>query len=300
MKRYIIILLTIGLAWALMADVHSDAGKYGYQFLNVPVSPVSLALAGRGIHYESNHTSWLWQPASAVVERDKSLSASHSAWIGDTAYSSLVYSYSTRSSHFGLGLINLSYGEIDKRDETGLLIGHYNPSDINVRGNYALRINPSFYLGANLGVIYEKLDTASSLALNSDLGTTWLPPVAGSRVSFAVRNLGISNKTDEESIKLPLSLDLDLYKSLALGGQELGLEASVIKALDEDIRIALSTELQVLQKLYLRAGYKFNTDVESFSVGMGLELFRIAIDYGFAAFSEGLSDVHSFGLSYQF
>ena len=300
MKRYIIILLTIGLAWALMADVHSDAGKYGYQFLNVPVSPVSLALAGRGIHYESNHTSWLWQPASAVVERDKSISASHSIWIGDTAYSTLVYSNSTRSSHFGLGITNLSYGEIEKRDETGLLIGHYNPSDTNIRGNYALRLTPTLYLGANLGVIYEKLDTASSLALSSDLGTTWLPPIKDSRLSFSVRNLGISNKTDETNEKLPLSLDLDLYQGLSLGEQKLGLEASFVKAVDEDLRIALSSELQLMQKLYLRAGYKFNTDAESFSVGMGLELFRIALDYGYVPFGEGLSDVHSFGLSYQF
>lgn len=300
MKKYIVTLLIGVLAWALIADVHSEAGTYGYQFLNIPVSPVSMALAGRGIHYDSNHSSWLWQPASAVVERNKSLSASHSTWIGDTAYSSLVYSYSTRSSHFGLGLINLSYGEIEKRDENGLLIGHYNPSDTNIRGNYARRLSPSLYLGANLGIVYEKLDTASSLALSSDLGTTWLPPVVGSRMSFAVRNLGISNKTDEKREKLPISLDLDLYKELPLGERKLGMEASFVKAMDEDWRIGLSTELQIMQSLYLRGGYKLNTDAESFSVGMGLELFRIAIDYGFAAFSEGLSDVHSFGLSYQF
>ncbi len=300
MRKYIITLLILGLACVLLADVHADAGKYGYQFLNIPPNPVSMALAGRGIHYDSNHTNWLWQPASAAVDRDKSLSASHSTWIGDTAYSSLVYSYSKRSSHFGLGLINLSYGEIEKRDETGLLIGHYNPSDINVRGNYALRLNPSLYLGGNLGVIYEKLDTASSLALNSDLGVTFLPPVKDNRMSFAVRNLGIANKTDEERVKLPLSMDLDLYQGVTLGEQKLGVEASFVKAVDEDLRIALSTELQLMQKLYLRAGYKFNTDAESFSVGMGLELFRIAIDYGYVPFSKGLNDVHSFGLSYQF
>lgn len=300
MKKYIITLLIAVLAWTLIANVHSEAGRYGYQFLNIPVNPVSMALAGRGIHYDSNHSAWFWQPASATVERNKSLTASHSTWIGDTAYSSLVYSYSTRSSHFGLGLINLSYGEIEKRDETGPLIGHYNPSDTNIRGNYALRLSPNLYLGANLGVVYQKLDTASSLALSSDLGSTWLPPLAGSRMSFAVRNLGISNKTDEKREKLPISLDLDLYEGITLGRGELGMEASFIKAVDEDLRIALSTELKPMQSLYLRAGYKFNTDAESFTAGMGLKLFRIAIDYGYVAFSEGLSDVHSFGLSYQF
>jgi hypothetical protein len=300
MKKYIVMLMLVALGCTLMADVHSAAGEYGYKFLNIPINPVSMALAGRGIHFDSNQADWLWQPAAATIDSRKSLSAGHSTWIGDTAYTSLVYSYSQRRSHFGLGLINLNYGELEKRDETGLLIGHYNPSDINIRGNYARRLNPNLYLGMNMGVIYQKLDTASSLGLSTDLGTTWVPPIHNSKLSFAVRNLGISNKTDEENVKLPLSLDLDLYKGMDLGAQHLGFEASLVKALDSDLRLALATELRLMNSLYLRAGYKLNTDAEGLTAGLGIKLARFGIDYGFAAFNEGLDDIHSFGLSYHF
>ncbi|MDI3504356.1 MAG: hypothetical protein PWP64_1292 [Candidatus Cloacimonadota bacterium] len=300
MKEFILTLLIIALAGTLMADVHSAAGEYGYKFLNIPVSPASIAWAGRGINYEANQAAWLWQPAIASAYSRKSVSASHSTWIGDTAYTSLVYSFSQRCSHFGLALINLDYGELENRDETGALIGYYNPADINIRGNYARRVSPNLYLGMNLGVIYEKLDTASSLGLSTDLGGSWLPPLHDSKLSVALRNLGFSNKTESENIKLPLSMDLDLYKGLALGNQHLGLEASLGKSLDEDVRLTLSTELALLDIISLRAGYKFNTDAEGLSAGLGIRFSRFAVDYGFAAFNEGLDDIHSFGLSYHF
>lgn len=300
MKRYMIILLAILALGSLNAGVHSNAGEYGYQFLDIPISPVSMALAGRGVHSAGNSSSWLIQPASNCLEYGKSAAASHSTWIGDTAFTSAWYSYSQRSSHLGLALRNLSYGDIEKRDETGYLFGYYQPVDIAVNGNYSHRLNPWLYLGMNLGVVYQKLDTASSLALASDFGITALPPLKDSAISFAVRNLGVANKTDQEAAELPYSLDLDLYKGIALAGQNLGLEASVFKSADADLRYAFSAELKLLERLSLRGGYKLNSDAESFTAGLGIELSRFVIDYGFAAFDEGLKDVHSFGLRYNF
>lgn len=300
MKRYIIFLLASLAAFTLQAEVHAHAGEYGYQFLNIPASPVSMALAGRGIHSSASNSAWLVQPAASCLQSGKSAAIAHSMWIADTAYSAAWYSFGQRFSHLGLGLRNLNYGEIDKRDETGYLIGHYQPVDIAVSGNYAHRINAYVYLGTNLSVIYQKLDTASSLALATDLGLSVLPPIRDSAVSFAVRNLGMANKTDTESADLPYSFDLDLYKGIALGEQSLGLEASLIKSVDSPMHYALSAELKLLQSLYLRGGYKLNYDSESFTAGLGIELSRFSIDYGFAAFNEGLQDVHSFGLRYHF
>lgn len=300
MKRYIIILLALMLGLVLQAEVHSNAGKYGYKFLDIPVSPVSMALAGRGIHSPANSSAWLTQPAATCMQNAKSAAVSHSAWIAETAYTTAWYSNARRSSHLGLAWRNLNYGDIEKRDETGFLIGHYQPVDIAVNGNYAHRLNPYLYAGVNLGVIYQKLDTASSLAMATDLGFTALPPLKDSAVSLAARNLGVANKTDLEAAKLPFSFDVDMYKGFELGQQHLGLEAGVTSAVDSDLRYTLSAELKLVERLYLRGGYKLNYDAESFTAGMGIELSRFVIDYGFAAMDKGLGDVHSFGLRYNF
>lgn len=300
MKRYILVLWTLMIIGSSYAGVHDNAGEYGYKFLQIPVNPVSMAMAGRGIHSPSNTSSWIMQPASSCQENLKSASAAHSTWIGDTGFSSAWYNNSSRSSSTGLMIRNLSYGEIEKRDETGFLIGSYNPVDIAVTGNHARRLSPWLYAGMNLGVIYQKLDTASSLALASDLGLTLLPPLKDSAISFAVQNLGIANKTDAEAAELPLSFDLAIHKGIELGRQRLSLEAGLAKSSDEDLQAAFSGELSLLERMHLRGGYKLEHDSQSFSAGVGFELSRFVLDYGFAAFDEGLKDVHSFGLRYNF
>ncbi len=299
MKRYIITLIISIMILGIAAEIHSGAGEYGYQFLNIPLNPSAMALAGRGMHSDGNNANWLWQPSAGTDRRAKTVNAAHHTWIGDTAYTSLVYSYAQRRSHMGLALINLSYGEIEKRDETGQLIGHYAPADIAVKGNYALRMTPSWYLGANLGLLYQKIDTASSLALVTDLGSTWIPPIQDSKISLAMRNLGVSNKTSEEKTKLPLRFDMDAYKGFRIAGHHLGLEASLSKAVDDNIRYSTALEMGVLDNLFLRGGYQ-NADATSFSAGIGFQVLRLNVDYGFAAYTDGLSDVHSFGLTYHF
>jgi len=299
MKRYIITLLISIMILGLTAETHFNSGEYGYQFLNIPVNPVSLALAGRGIHSQGNQANWLWQPAAATADRAKSVSAAHHTWIGDTAYTSLLYSISQRKNHFGIALINLNYGKIDKRDETGLLIGEYAPADLAVKGNYSLRMTPSLYLGTNMGVVYQKIDTASALGAFTDLGATWFTPLQDSKLSLAMRNLGVSGKMADEKVKFPLTMDLDLYKGFDLGEQHIGLEGSLSKAVDDDIRYSLGAELTLLGNFLIRGGYQ-NADATNFSAGLGFQISRFNLDYGFAAYKEGLQDVHSFGLSYHF
>jgi hypothetical protein len=58
--------------------------------------------------------------------------------------------------------------------------------------------------------------------------------------------------------------------------------------------------VKLLERVSLRGGYKFNFDAEGLTAGLGIAISRFVIDYGFAAFEEGLEDVHSFGLSYNF
>ncbi len=300
MKHYIFALLLMTLACTMNAEIHSEAGEYGFKFMNIPINPVSSALAGRGVHSSANIGSWILQPASSAMHSYKAANASHSTWIGDTAYTSMMFSHARRSSHIGLALRNLSYGEIEKRDETSLYLGTYSPTDIGVSGNYAQRITPSLYVGANLHLAYQKLDTASALALATDLGITTLTPLKDSRLSFAMRNLGISNKMDEERVRLPHSFELDFYKGFSLGEQYLGLETGLVIPPDADLQGHLASEITLMERLSLRAGYKFNTDTAGLSAGFGLSLASFNIDYGFAVYTEGLGDVHSFGLSYRF
>ncbi|HNQ44074.1 MAG TPA: hypothetical protein PKI59_06570 [Candidatus Cloacimonadota bacterium] len=299
MKRYIIIILCLA-ALGLGAEIHSAAGTYGYKYLNIPVCPASMALAGRGIHSGSNAAAFINQPAVSSIESGRSAGFGHSLWLADTAFSTLYYTKSKRTSAISLVLRNLNYGEVEKRDETGYLIGHYNPADISLMGNYSWRFSPAIYMGINLGGLYQKLDTASSMAVHSDAGITFLPPLADSRFSMSLRNFGNATNTKEVYSNFAYSWEMDFYKGLEVAGQHLGVEISALKTADEAFKYAASAELKMLQKLYLRSGYKLGYDAENFTAGIGVEAGSFQIDYGFAAYTDGLNDVHSFGLRYHF
>jgi|GEM_PF-201846 len=279
---------------------HNEAGKYGFQFLQIPVNPVSIAMAGRAVHAKSNPMAWVFQPAAGVLDEGRSISASHTFWLDDTSYTNLAYSNSSRKYHLGLVLRNLDYGQIENRDETGYLIGTYNPIDLNLSGNLAFRITPDHYAGINLGAIYEKLNTVSALGITSDLGYTYLPPILDSKVSIGVRNLGYSGKMDKERPKLPVSYELDISKGIAFDERHLLIELGAQKAVDTDLRATLGTELVLFEMLALRAGYKYNFDAEDLTAGLGFKFAGFCLDYSWAAFSKRLNDVHSIGLTYSF
>ncbi|MBW6514522.1 MAG: PorV/PorQ family protein [Candidatus Syntrophosphaera sp.] len=284
----------------LSAGIHPNAGEYGYQFLDISTNPVALALAGRGIHAGTELASFVRQPASSALESHRSLGVSHSLWLADTKYNNLYYSYSDRRSHLGLALRQLDYGELEIRDDNGYLIGQYSPLNMDLMGNYALRLTPAVYAGLNAGVAYEKLNTDSSLGLHGDLGLTWLPPVRNTRFSLAWRNLGLSSKMNEEATLFAPSLELDLSKQFLFDSNSLIVELSGIKAVDENWKAAASAQFALYDMVLLRVGYKYNHDAEDLSAGLGFRWRNIGIDYGWASFSSRLSDVHSFGLSYNF
>ena len=285
----------------LNADIHHNAGKYGYQFLDISTNPISLSLAGRGISSSSQLSSFLRQPASSTIEAHRSIGASHIIWLADTSCDNLYYSWSNHKSHFGLAFRSLNYGELEIRDDNGMLIGHYSPLDIDLLGNYAMRLAPSLYAGVNVGIAYEKLDTDSSLGLHSDLGVAWLPPIAGTQCDLTIRNLGISSEMDEESTLFAPSLEMDLSKKINYQNTDITFELSGMKAVDENWKAAISSEIALFQRLLaLRVGYKINYDAENLTSGLGLNWKNLSVDYGWASFSDHLNNVHSFGISYHF
>ncbi len=293
----IILLLTGG---KLCAESNSLAGNYGYKFLAVPYGPVSLALGGRGVHSADNVSAFIIQPAAACEYDQRVLGLSHTAWLVDTQANCLAYSFARRTNHFGITVRNLDYGELENRDDTGYLIGYYSPLDMDVMANYAYRISPSLYCGMNLGLLYQKLNTATSLGLHGDFGFSLLPPLKGAKLSLAARNVGNATRTNKETVRFPTSLEADYTQSFSLGEQQLSLSGAAIIKADEDFKGSLAAELELARILKLRAAYKLNYTAENLSAGFGVHYKRISLDYGYASYSDELTDVHSFGLGYRF
>ena len=300
MKQIFTTICLILISAICFAGIDEDAGTYGYKFLNVPYGPVALSLAGRGVYSSVNPSAFILQPASSCINDQRLLGITHNMWLADTQANMISYSYARKIDHFGIAIRNLDYGDIENRDDMGILIGNYHPIDIDATGNYARRLSPTFYTGVNLGILYQKLDTASSLALHTDLGLCYLPPVTNTKLSLAVRNLGVANKTDDERVKLPTCFEMDINKGFTIADQHIFLGGSVIQTLDEDLKGSINLEGNIFQILSIRGGYLVGYDAQDFSAGFGVKYKNISVDYGYGAFNSELNDVHSFGVTYRF
>jgi hypothetical protein len=229
-----------------------------------------------------------------------SLSVQHNLWLVDTSCSQIVYSNGNRNRHFGLAGRILDYGQIDTYDDTATLIGNYHPLDANLLVNFAYRLLPDHMLGLNAGLIYEKLDTASSYGISADLGYMFLPPFTNSVLFASVRNIGITSKMENEAIKLPFTFETGIGYSVPMENKQLTLQLAIDKPIDTDLRFTASTEFSLWQVLALRLGYKGNHDEEGLTAGIGINLQKLEIDYGWTSFSDRLNDTHAFGITYNF
>ncbi len=300
MRSCLIIAVILITGMTLGAEVHEDSGKYGFAFLQMPVNPVSMALGGRGAFSNGNHAAFALQPAMPTVEANTAVTVSHAMWLDDTRFTTIAYSNSNRRNHFGLLYRNLDYGEIEIRDDNAALIGYYRPIDLAMIANYGHRISPTHYLGINGGLIYEKINTASAYGAVMDLGYTFLPPFVDSRISLAVTNLGISSRMNEERMKLPATMAIDISKGFEMDQNRIIFEGSVTKAVDDNWKGAVNTEIDLNSILFLRAGYKINYDAENVTAGFGIQWRGITVDYGWSPFTSQLNDTHFLGITYSF
>jgi hypothetical protein len=298
--RSLTLVLSIIMLPLLVSAIPANAGEFGFQFLQVPANPIASALAGNGIYGNNYSGAFILNPAANLMDETSNVSVNHNLWLVDTSCTQIIYSRGNRNKHFGFSARFLDYGQINTRNDMGRVIGNYHPLDTNLMTNFAWRILPDHMIGVNAGLIYEKLESASSFGITSDVGYMFLPPITNSNLFVSVRNIGITSKMENESVKLPITLETGFGYIIPDESFRLSQQVAVSKAVDTDYRFTYSAEMALWEILALRLGYKFNYDEEDLTAGLGINLYGININYGWMSFSDRLNDTHSVGLTYNF
>ncbi|MCL1826902.1 MAG: PorV/PorQ family protein [Candidatus Cloacimonetes bacterium] len=302
MKKVIIFLMIIAIV-SCLAAIDKDAGSKGYLFLKLPVSPAVAGMGGTGEMLSSSPLTLLHHPAALDWNRGHKLAFSHTNWLVDTNMYNVAWRNVQFQQAYGLGLTYFDYGKLDKRLDNGTWIGEYYPMDMRLAGNYVRQITPTLYAGANLNIIYEKIDTSSSTALTTDLGVSYQPPYS-SVFDLAFKNIGFSSKMDMEKTELPLVVELGVtsFNSIDITINEKSLVMPLcykLAYMDDHNNLihSVGVEMNLQDMLYLRTGYKFNYNEENISAGLGVKYQNISIDYTFL--NNKIEAVHLIGLGFE-
>ncbi|MEG8946534.1 PorV/PorQ family protein [Rosettibacter firmus] len=327
MRKIIFILFFL-----LPALIYSQTviGKYAGEFLSIGVGGRALAMGGSQVAIVNDITSGYWNPAGLAYLDYPQISLMHEEHFGNLVnynYGAIAIPYENDMS-FGLSIIRLSIDGIpDTRNAIydangdGILdihddmpdyskITEFNNSDWAFILSFAKRYNENFFWGANVKIIRREIAEFSATGIGFDIGALYTPVdnlFLGLNFQDVTTTLISWNTGRNELITPTLKLGT-AYSLNILGG-------NFLPALDFDIRFEnrkyasnfnigpvsfdLHTGIEYNYKniLSIRAGY---SDLKQITLGAGIKLPKLTIDYSFARVSESeierLPDTHRISL----
>lgn len=289
------LILLFLLAFPALAG-NESAGTVGGAFLKLGNGVRAPAMGEAFTAVADDASAISWNPAGIAQIDSKEISMSYNMWLQSTSYSTLHYVRPILPGHtLGASIFYLSYGDImettaDSRAGTGRT---FSPSGAVATISYASKIREYLFLGINLKLLNQSIDTYQESGIAIDLGLLFKNS-RGIDIGLVVQNLGSMGGSS-----LPQTLKLGLSKNLLDDRLLVALDISFPE--DNNTIVSLGGEYQINQLLVIRAGY--NTKSEegaggNLGMGLGLNLSRFALDYAYVPYGE-LGATHRVGLRFK-
>jgi len=287
------------LALVPSAVVAADPGETGLAFLKIGVGARAAAMGDAYVAVAQDATSLYWNPAGIANTPGYEVHATHNEWISDVRYEYLAGVRGLKGHALGAHIALLHMGELEGRDEVGVLTEHFRSYDLSAGLTYARRLSRSLEIGATGKVLYEKIQDFSATGFAFDAGVRYRTSITGLTFAATASNIGTQMKFIEEKFVLPANARIGAaYRTRAVL-KGLIVSGDVKFPNDTDARGHLGAELQVHDLFALRGGLKLGYDEEAGSLGFGVNYLAYSIDYAYSPFSGSseLGDVHrvSFG-----
>ena len=193
-------------------------GIAAYEFLNLPNSATLAALGGHHIAVmDDDVTLATRNPALLNPQMDGALAVSHAflpAGINNSYLTYARYRPELRTT-FSAGLQYVGYGELTRRDPTGLAQGTFSASDYALSVGAARRIEDRLTVGAHLKVIGSQLAGYGSLGLGIDAAVHYQDTSGRFNITLLARNFGrqLTHYADARE-PMPFELQVGISREL--------------------------------------------------------------------------------------
>ncbi len=323
-----------GLIAAMMIAAPVVAGtgvaKYAGEFIALGAGGRALGMGGAFVALANDVTAGYWNPAGLSHMNYPQITLMHDEQFGSLVnydYGAFAMPFGSNTS-LGLSIIRVGVDDIPDTRNAGLdangnltydpnqftrtdpsRVTYFNAADWAFYFTYSKKQSDDFSYGANVKIIRRELGDNSATGIGFDIGLWYTPfddVVLGANLqdittTFLAWDTG-TNELISPTMKIGSAYFID-----ALGGR-------FVPAVDFDVRFenrrSASTahlgpvsfdmhsgmEFQFKQLVALRVGY---SDVKQFTVGAGLKLPKLNIDYSFARFASSadrIGDTHRISL----
>jgi hypothetical protein len=276
---------------------------------------VAMGAAGVALADDPTGVAW-WNPAALGYLGRPALELTYSQLVPglatDVTYNYINYLHPVEGwGSFGVGVLFLSYGNIDLTNSGGTTIGQYTPVEWSPALYYGTQILPDLAVGATIKYVRVQLAPSAYQGIGStfgfDLGALYKIPSARLNFGMNVQNLGPALAFIDEDKADPLS------RNVKVG-------AAWVPIVTKDFTITLvedynqslvnsefrtfnhGAELSYADQLAGRIGWVADPsgDISGLSYGLGVGWNNLSLDWGSMPQARTLPSVTRITLGYRF
>lgn len=263
------------------------------------------ALAGTGVANAQGPQAMFFNPAITGKLEKTAVSLSYNNWFLDMYQQSLFVVKPLPILNLGLGITNFNPGELEMRPNQPLEspIGKFSPADFSFYLNLSRKLDERVLLGISGRYYYEKILDYTATGYGIDIGL-WFKVLSGFDVGFSVINFGSTMHFIRDEFWLPTRLITGINYDFNLRPN---IKTALVSDMsyfvyDKSVELKSGIETQIFQKYFMRAGYNFSNAINhqpnSFTIGLGVIVKRIRLEYAFTPYQMGLDDTHHFSIGF--
>lgn len=286
-------------------------------FLKIGVGARALAMGGAYVAACDDITALYWNPGALDRLQQNEVIAQQTTWLVESDLYFFGASYRVLNwGTVGLSAYYFSSGNIEETtltqpDGTGRTFSAY---DLALGLTYSKMITDRFSSGITVKMIEESLDREKARSIALDIGSVFQTGFLNDmKIGMSLSNLGGQMSLDGSDLSIQYSTnpdhptrvvnanldteewDIPLFFRFGLAtnvmereGNRLMVSSEVMDSRDFTHRLSLGSEWALRDMFFLRGGYKFNYDEDSFTLGGGINFERggtqIRLDYAYGDF----------------
>ncbi len=214
--KYLITSIILCISYSI--SVAQIGGSSTYDFLNLPGSARISAIGGNNISIkDSTDIGIAFQnPALLHQQMDKAISFNYAPYLSDISYGYVAFGkHFDDLGTFSIGLQYINYGQFDRTDEVGNLMGTFSGAEYALGITYARQLSPRFSMGMTLKPVFSQLEDYNSFGLATDFGVSYYKAESNFSFAVALKNLGSQISSYNDSYEEPpTDLQIGITKRL--------------------------------------------------------------------------------------
>lgn len=286
----------------------SKAGSSGLQFLKIGVGARESAMGEAVTADVKDVNAVFWNPAGLAYVNNYQAAFTHNNWLVSSRQIAAAAAVPMGSFSIGISAISFSTDPFEETtvtnpEGTGRMVS---AGDLLFGVAIARRFTDRLSIGGQVKYVYEKLDDYSLSNVLFDIGAMYTTGFRNLRLGFSLQHFGPDMKLVNQEFRTPLLFRVNATDEIIdLGNTSWTAAFELVHTTDNIEVVNLGTELKLYDYIFLRAGYRLNTDERKFSAGFGIVTPQLSgidlkLDYSYVRSELIFEDIHRISIGFGF